>query len=81
MALYFTPKNNLYSKTVVIGDNAFTVLTKETGIIEVALWLDKCPTNWNIPMGNVVFKTIWVGITKVANEGFFGANPRGKLKL
>lgn len=60
----------------MIGARAFTVWTIETGINRVALWDDKCPTNWNIPMGRVVRMIREVGVMNCLIEQIScGAKP------
>jgi hypothetical protein len=82
--LYLVRNAKRLIKTVVNGDNALIVCTIETGMIEVALCEVICPTNWNIPIDNVVEIIKGVGATNVLSvvtSCMFGIDPTGKYLL
>ncbi|KND96020.1 hypothetical protein QG37_07643 [Candidozyma auris] len=65
-----------------MGDKDLMVCTKDTGIMEVALWLVMWPKNWKMPMGKVVEMMNALGVRNLTTEQSrackFGMDALGK---
>lgn len=53
-----------YASTVKRGESPFIVCTSDTGILDVAYELRRCPRSWKIESGKAVMRTSFDGLLR-----------------